>query len=94
MPLAEEVREQIQAFIDDRLQSRELEGWLDSIADDVEADPDVSTRHLIGQVYVVLAEIGYGDRTIDSAVGELRRLLASPPGPHIHESAPTARPVS
>jgi hypothetical protein len=94
MPLADDVREQIQAFIDGHLQSRELEGWLDSVAEEVHADPDRTVRQLIGEVYIVLAEIGYGDRTIDSAVDELRRLLTRSRRPQIHASAPTAHPVS
>jgi hypothetical protein len=93
MRLADEVREQIQAFIDGRLQSRELQGWLDSVADEVHADRDGTVRQLTGEVYVVLAELGYGDRTIESAVGELMRLLTESRGPHINEAAPTIRRI-
>lgn len=74
MRLADEVCEQIQAFIDGCLAPHELAGWLDSVADEVHVD-DSATRHLTGQAYILLAELGYGDRTIKDVREELSGLV-------------------
>lgn len=75
MRLADEVRVQIEAFVEGCLSARVLEGWLDSIADEIHANGDPTLRQWNGQVYVLLAELGYGDRTAESARHELQTLL-------------------
>lgn len=71
MRLAGEVHAEIQAFVSGRLGARDLEGWLDSVAAEVHAEEDPDLRALTDRTYSLLAEVGYGDRTVEDARREL-----------------------
>lgn len=75
MRLIDEIRAQIQAFIDDSLTARELEGWLDSVVDESHAEKSGESRRLAGQAYALLAELSYGDRSMQEVKAELLQLL-------------------
>src|SRR5690349_3810795 len=77
MRLTDEVRGQIQAFIDGRLNPHELEGWLDSVAEEVHSDPHPNLRQLVGRVYLVLAEASDGLMSLDDARADLSSQLTS-----------------
>jgi hypothetical protein len=77
MRLADEVRAEIQAFVAGRISVHELEGWLDSVAHEVHAEKDPVLRPLTDRTYSLLAEISYGDRTVNDARRELERLVNS-----------------
>jgi hypothetical protein len=76
MRLADEVREQLEAFVVGKLSSHEVAGWLDSIAPELHAVGQGHLRHLVGQVYVLLSELGCGDRTAESTRTEVARLCS------------------
>ena len=84
MPLADEVREQIEAFVKGRLAARALEGWLDSVADEIHSDDDPSLRQRVGQVYILLAELSYGDRTLENTQAEVAMLVGEASTAHVH----------
>ena len=69
-----EVRAEIQAFVSGRIGEHELEGWLDSVSAEVHAQGAPDLRALTDRAYSLLAEVGYVDRTIDDARGELAKL--------------------
>src|SRR4051794_38949249 len=77
MRLADEVQAEIRAFVSGRSGARELEGWLDSIAAEVHAEDDPDLRALTDRAYSVLAEVGYGDRSLEGARRELAALVAA-----------------
>jgi hypothetical protein len=77
MRLADEVRAEIQAFVAGRISAHELEGWLDSVAHEVHAEKDLVLRPLTDRTFSLLAEISYGDRTVDDARLELKRFVNS-----------------
>jgi hypothetical protein len=76
MRLADEVCEQVQAFVAGDLAPHELAGWLDSVADEMDAE-DSATRRLVGQAYTLLAEFDRGDRTIEDVRARLDALYGS-----------------
>jgi hypothetical protein len=78
MHLADEVRAEIQAFASGRIGAHQLEGWLDSIAAEVHADGGPDLRALTDRSYSLLAELSYGDRTIEDARRELPKLVSIP----------------
>ena len=80
MHLADEVNDQILAVVAGRLKARELEGWLDSVAPEVHAEENPQLRSLTDRAFTLLAEVGYGDRTIDDARHQLDGLLRSGSG--------------
>src|SRR6266496_2978830 len=73
MQLANDVNEQIRAFVRGQLVARELEGWLDAAAAEIHAEGDPNLRARTDHVLSVLAEVDYGHRTSD----DVRRLLAA-----------------
>lgn len=75
MRLADEVRDQIEAFVEGELAPVELSGWLDSVADEVGATKDAPLQSLVGQTYTLLAERSYGDRTTADVRDELAVLM-------------------
>lgn len=83
--LSAEVRDQIQSFIDGRLPHRELEGWLDCVSEEVHASGDPALRRLTDRAFTLLAEMGYGDRTLD----EVRTELTLAVRPTDHQAAPS-----
>jgi hypothetical protein len=90
MPLTDEVRAQIAAFADGSLSARELTGWLDSVAPELHSAGHEHLRRLVGEVYVVLAELGYGDRTAENARSEVAQLtsrISTGPAPRAEKSA-------
>lgn len=93
MRLADEVRGQIQAFITNDLSPRDLEGWLDSAAEEIHADADPSVRQLTGRVYIVLAEISDGGLSVQDGRVELHDLLTTT-GPHAAATHPSVTPVT
>jgi hypothetical protein len=90
MLIADEVRGQIHAFVGGHLSARELEGWLDSVAPELHGPGEERSRHLAGQVYVLLAELGYGDRTPESARSTIQRLLSEADAPDVHDGGKSA----
>src|SRR4051812_26758910 len=94
MLLADEVRRQIQAFVRGSVTNRELEGWLDSVASELQEPGEESSRRLAGHVYVLLAELGYGDRTLDSVRSEVQRLLGEPDASNTHDGEQSAGIIS
>lgn len=76
MPLADEIRAEIQAFVAGRHGVYELEGWLDSVAAEVHAEGDATLRALTDRAFSLLAEVSYGDRTVEDARRELAALAA------------------
>jgi hypothetical protein len=75
MRLADEVRDQIQSFMDGNIDSQQLTGWLDSVSDEIDADHDQRLRELAGATYTIVAEFGYGHRTWIELCGALGRAL-------------------
>jgi hypothetical protein len=73
MRLAAEIHAEMQAFVTGRIGVHDLEGGLDSVAAEVHAEGDTALRALTDRTYALLAEISYGDRTVEDA----RRSLAS-----------------
>lgn len=90
MRLADEVRAQLNAFVDGSLSAHELAGWLDSVAPELHAPGAENPRRLVGQVYVVLSELGYGDRTAESARAEVAEVLSDVDTIHVHETGQSA----
>lgn len=86
MRLADEVRTKLKAFVDGNLSAHELAGWLDSVADEIHADDDPTLRRRIGQVYILLAELSYGDRTAESVRNEVETLLRQAETPKSHSA--------
>jgi hypothetical protein len=76
MPLADEIRVEIQAFIAGRRGAYELGGWLDSVAAEVHAEGDATLRALTDRAFSLLAEVSDGDRTVEDARRELAALAA------------------
>jgi len=76
-----EVREQLKAFVEGRLDAHEFAGWLDSIAPELHEAGEENLRSLVGQVYVLLAELGYGDRTAESTRHEVATLICQAQAP-------------
>jgi hypothetical protein len=85
MRLADEVRAQLEAFVDGCLSANKLAGWLDSAAPELHASGGESLRRVVGQVYVVLAELDYGDRTGESTRAEVAKLLDDLRSAPIHD---------
>lgn len=75
MRLADEVRDQIQSFMDGNIDSQQLTGWLDSVSDEIDADEDRKLRELAGATYTLVAEFGYGHRTWSELCADLGRAL-------------------
>jgi hypothetical protein len=79
MRLADEVREQIQLYMDGDLSSEQLMGWLDSVSDEIDAANDPTLHRLVGTIYTVVAEFGYGHRTWIELRGELGKAFTVMP---------------
>ncbi len=94
MRLADEVRAEIQAFATRRLDARELEGWLDTVAPEIHAGGDADLRALADRTLSLLAEVSYGDRTVDDARLELAALIDPLASPANGAVAPTEAPAS
>lgn len=86
MPLADEVREQLKTFAEGNLGPHELAGWLDSVAPELHAPGEEHLRRVVGQVYVLLAELGYGDRTAACTRHEVQKLLDQTATPKNHDA--------
>lgn len=92
MRLSDEVRAEIQAFVAGRIGEHELEGWLDSVSAEVHTQGDSELRALTDRTYSLLAEVSYGDRTIEDARQELA-LLTSAPNGEAHPAASRAETI-
>lgn len=84
--VAGEVRERLRAFVDGSLSAHELAGWLDSVAPELHAPGAENLRRIVGQVYVVLSELGYGDRTAEGTRTEVATLLRQADTPNVHSA--------
>ena len=80
MRLADEVHAEILSFVSGRINEHELEGWLDCASAEVHAQGDPDLRALTDRAYSLLAEVSYGDRTVEDARDELSSLVSSPNG--------------
>jgi hypothetical protein len=90
MTLVDEVSAQLKAFVGGRLSAHELAGWLDSVAPELHALGEEGPRRAVGHVYVVLAELSHGDRTVESARDEVTKLLNSDNVPEVNGAGPSA----
>ena len=90
MPLVDEVHAQLKAFVDGRLSAHELAGWLDSVAAELHTPGEERPRRVVGQVYVALSELGYGDRTAKSTRAVVVRLLGELDAARLNKAEPSA----
>jgi hypothetical protein len=93
MRLADEVHAEIQAFVSGRLAARDLEGWLDSAAPEIHAEGDDGLRTLTDRAFSLLAELSYGDRTVEDVRQALGTLVSTPPA-GIVPARPRTEPIS
>src|SRR5262245_31482338 len=77
MRLADEVHAEIQSFVSGLIDEHELEGWLDCASAEIHAQGEPDLRTLTDRAYSLLAEVGYGDRTVEDARGELAKLVVT-----------------
>jgi hypothetical protein len=75
MSLSDEFRDQICAFLDERIDADALFGWLTTVLDEVDEANNADLRAAWNQAFLLLSELSSGDRTEASVRSELNRLV-------------------
>jgi hypothetical protein len=89
MNLRDELRHQLQTFAEGKTDERTLFAWLGGagrLAPELHTPGAESLRRVVGKVYIVLSELGYGDRTAESVRNEVETLLCQADTPKMRRA--------
>jgi len=75
MTLASQLELVIRSYLDGGTSLEHLQGWLDTHVQETADSPDLAAAELSDRVWILLGELGDGERTEDDLRTELNRLL-------------------